>query len=209
MQLLDELSMIYTTCVMFYAIFSHGQSQRTRMLVASFAIAIAVFVTGYYLYIKDPVFHQNAFALLTTIVLLRSIYGMEESLRPSRKAKLRRAPASTTSEAERDRREWRDRQILNTMWLKMIPIGLGSVGLGFLIWNLDTAFCSHLRSWRRHVGLPWGILLEGHGWWCVFDRTPPKKAVLFPLTELCAKARIHRNRPVFQPHMEYMASILS
>ncbi|KIV81482.1 hypothetical protein PV11_03667 [Exophiala sideris] len=166
MQLLDELSMIYTTCVMFFAIFAHGKSTRTRVLVGVFATGIAVFVTGYYLYIKDPVFHQNAFALITTIVLLRSIYSMEESLRPSRTAK--RAPANAASEVERVRRERRDQEILNTMWFKMIPIGLGSVGLGFLIWNLDTAFCSHLRSWRRQMGLPWGIFLEGHGWWHVF-----------------------------------------
>jgi len=30
---------------------------------------------------------------------------------------------------------------------------------------LDNMFCGTLRRWRRDIGLPWGILLEGHGWW--------------------------------------------
>lgn len=36
---------------------------------------------------------------------------------------------------------------------------------GFLIWNLDNIFCSEVRRLRRAIGLPWAVLLEGHGWW--------------------------------------------
>jgi dihydroceramidase len=50
------------------------------------------------------------------------------------------------------------------MW-KMVSLALGFVGIGFAIWRLDQAFCPTLRGWRHEVGLPWGILLEGHGWW--------------------------------------------
>ncbi len=153
---------------MFYAIFAHGQSRQISILIGLLAAGIATFVTGYYLYIKDPVFHQNAFAILTIIVLLRSIYAMEVSLRPSRKVRkipIRVTSSNAANDAERVRMERRDREILRTMWQKMMPLGVGSVLLGFLIWNLDNAFCSSLRSWRREIGLPWGILLEGHGWW--------------------------------------------
>lgn len=37
--------------------------------------------------------------------------------------------------------------------------------MGFLIWNIDNAFCGQIRQWRRQLGLPWGALLEGHAWW--------------------------------------------
>jgi dihydroceramidase len=50
------------------------------------------------------------------------------------------------------------------MWT-MIACGLSAVAGGFLIWNLDNIFCGTLRRCRRDIGLPWGILLEGHGWW--------------------------------------------
>ncbi|KAL8747307.1 MAG: hypothetical protein Q9184_007622, partial [Pyrenodesmia sp. 2 TL-2023] len=165
MQLLDELSMIYTTCAMFYATFSHQRSAKGATLVFALAVFIAALVTAYYYHIKDPLFHQNAFALLTAVVFFRNLYGMEASLRPSRQAK-RRAEvgrAKVNNATEQARVDERDLSIIKTMY-QMIPVGLGSIALGFLIWNVDNAFCPTLRRWRRAVGLPWGILLEGHGW---------------------------------------------
>lgn len=159
MQLLDELSMIYTTCILFFATFEYGRSTRAKLALAAFVTAIAMTVTGYYHYLGDPVFHQNMFALLTAIVFLRSLVSMELALRPSRRGK-----DSFADKLEQERRDRRDEQILKTMW-QMVPCGLLSVGAGFLIWNLDNIYCSDLRSWRRNLGLPWGILLEGHGWW--------------------------------------------
>lgn len=58
----------------------------------------------------------------------------------------------------------RKREALRNMWI-MVACGLGTIGVGFLVWNLDTIYCSSIRRWRRKVGLPWGVLLEGHAWW--------------------------------------------
>lgn len=157
MQLLDELAMIYTTCVLFHAIFSHGRSTRAAWFIALSITSLAAFITAYYHYLQNPVFHQNAFAALTIAVVLRSMYAMEKTLRPSRRPR----PASHSDSTGRDRR---DAEILSTMW-KLVGCGLVSVAVGFLLWNLDNAFCSTVRRWRVAVGLPWGIFLEGHGWW--------------------------------------------
>ena len=96
---------------------------------------------------------------------------MEISLRPSLRAKDRallklraNIHVNASNEVERARMEQRDMEILRTMW-KLIVYGLSSVAGGFLIWNLDNRFCPTLRRWRREVGLPWGMVLEGHGWW--------------------------------------------
>lgn len=156
MQLLDELAMVYTTCILFYATFSHGRSTAARIGVAGLTTGIAAFVTGYYHYLGDPKFHQDTFALLTAIVVFYNIYLMQKALkRPGQ------GPASATAEA------LADTQRLKIMW-QMIPIGIGSVGVGFIIWTLDNMYCSRFRGWRRELGLPWGILLEGHGWWHFF-----------------------------------------
>lgn len=165
MQLLDELSMVYTTCIMFYAIYSHQQSPRVQVIIGSLIALLAVTITLVYHYLGDPLFHQNAFALLTVMVVFRSMYVMEINLRPSRKMK--NGESVTNLLPEQRRQNSRDVRILKTMW-HMIYLGVGSVGMGFLIWNLDNEFCSTLRVWRRQVGLPWGILLEGHGWWHIF-----------------------------------------
>ena len=155
--------MIYTTCIMLYAIFSHGQDTPRRVLIASVATAAAIFTTLYYHYIKDPLFHQNMFAFLTIVVFFRSLYVMEVTLRPSKRAQVN-GYHKTSGVNEQKRLDQRDLSILKNMY-QLIPIGLGSVGIGFLIWNLDNIYCTSLRSWRRQIGLPWGVLLEGHGWW--------------------------------------------
>ena len=95
---------------------------------------------------------------------------MEFTLRPSltrkeEEFKLRRNRSMDVNEKEISRLgDRRDAKILTTMWI-MIATGLSVFLSGFLIWNLDIKFCPTIRRWRRQIGLPWGILLEGHGWW--------------------------------------------
>ena len=75
--------------------------------------------------------------------------------------------SKAVSEAERReeaRKDARDRVTVVRMWA-MVTFGLTVFLGGFAIWGLDNVYCSTLRRWRHEVGLPWGILLEGHGWW--------------------------------------------
>jgi dihydroceramidase len=73
------------------------------------------------------------------------------------------APRSVTDSGRLDK-ERRDESILREMWL-MVAFGLSIFLGGFGIWGLDRLYCSNVRRWRHEVGLPWGILSEGHGWW--------------------------------------------
>lgn len=41
----------------------------------------------------------------------------------------------------------------------------GCFVFGYLLWQLDFIFCTELTTLKRTVGLPWGFLLELHGWW--------------------------------------------
>lgn len=123
----------------------------------------------YYHYLQDPDFHQNAFAILLIVIMARSTYIMEANIRPSWKEKYgMKSPKSigwdapTTSEQLAINQ--RDTAILKNMWL-MVTLGLSIFLCGFGIWTLDNVFCSTVRQWRHRIGLPWGILLEGHGWW--------------------------------------------
>ena len=173
MQLVDELSMIYTTCLMFWTTFAYSRPQPFQLLLGIFSASIALFITGYYHYLQDPVFHQNAYALLTAIVFFRSVFVMELNIRPyyrnrhEEHEKAQQSPKLSEAEKMEERRkDGRDKEILRTMWA-MIAVGLSIFLGGFGIWALDNIYCSKLRAWRHAVGLPWGILLEGHGWWHV------------------------------------------
>jgi dihydroceramidase len=176
MQLLDELSMIYMACTTLYALFSFNQSKPAKLAIGLFLASIAAFITLYYHYLKDPLFHQNMFALLSVIIVSKGIYDMETLLRPywqskARKPRLQNKDGTSLSKEDVTEINKRDTETLKTMWL-LAGCGISAVGIGFFLWNLDNAFCSTVRGWRQNVGLPWGIFLEGHGWWCVYQHKP-------------------------------------
>lgn len=169
MQLVDELSMIYSSLIMLYASFSLQRSVLFLQALGVALVSLGLFITLYYHYLQDPVFHQNAFAIITIVVVVRSMYMMEVNLRPSlRKRASDSLGKKTSSESSKNAAQLaddkRDKIILKEMWW-MVAIGLSIFLGGFAIWGLDRIFCGTVRRWRRQVGLPWGILLEGHGWW--------------------------------------------
>lgn len=188
MQLVDELSMIYTTCLMAYASFSYSRPNSVRIVLGVSLASLAVFITLYYHYLQDPVFHQNAYALLTIVVVLRSMYTMEVTLRPrwrhttetDRLARQKQGLPVPTKEHQHYENV-RDTKILKTMWF-MVGYGLTLFLGGFGIWILDNTFCSNIRSWRRSIGLPWGVVLEGHGWWYVSPSSPSSNTLLTKLS---------------------------
>lgn len=173
-QLVDELNMIYTTCLMGYASLSHRRSTRFCVILAIACVVFCAGVTAYYHYLQDPLFHQNVYAAMTIWLVLRSAYKMELALRPKwrhslesdRVAREKKGMPVPTKE-ENARRNRRDLNILRNMWI-LVAWGVFIFLSGFALWGIDNKYCSTLRSWRRSVGLPWGIVLEGHGWWHLF-----------------------------------------
>ena len=140
MQLVDELSMINTTLVMWFATFAHKKSTAFSWIFATLLVSILGVVASVYHYLGDPVFHQNVYTLLTVIVLVRSWYLLYTQIRTA-------APE-----------DYKNMQAL-------IFMGLACLGAAFTLWNIDTVFCGELIGWRRWLGLPWGFFLEGHGHW--------------------------------------------
>jgi dihydroceramidase len=188
-QLVDELSMIYTTCIMFFASFARNKGHLYSTALGCTLFGLAVAITAYYHQSKDPVFHQFAYGVLTAALLGRSVWVMETGIRPRFKKQRARARSvkamadqnghsngqangnakkhyvgEVMDASEQERQDKRDELIIKTMW-SMIPWGLGIFLGGFAVWGLDNVYCSTFRTWRRELGLPWGIFLEGHGWW--------------------------------------------
>ncbi|PSR91935.1 ceramidase [Coniella lustricola] len=153
MQLADELPMIYTTCVVAYATFSYGQPRATRLLVALGLVALASWITIYYLSSQNPVFHQAAYAALMLALVFRAMYDMEATLRPALRERCK-----TVAEAD---------GILKQMW-KMAFTGIMLFLTGFFLWLMDNTFCQHIRGIRNTVLLPWAAVFEGHAWWHIF-----------------------------------------
>jgi dihydroceramidase len=134
MQLVDELSMINTTLIMYFATFAYGRSLRFSSFLAIALTSFSIVISLIYHYLQDPRYHQNAYAILTIIVLGRSIYMVETSVK------------GRYDKAYKD------------LW-RMAVGGLLFFGAGFTLWTLDRELCGMWRGWRRSVGLPWGFFL--------------------------------------------------
>lgn len=137
-QLLDELPMIYATCVPYWVVSAHNKS-RADSIKKGLQIAAGAFaLTAIYLRFRDPTIHQAAYGILNALVLYKSVQLKNKYVLD-----------------ERANKEFR----------KLITRGLVCIALGYTCWNVDINFCNVWRGARRAIGMPYGFILEGHGWW--------------------------------------------
>ncbi|KAH3680649.1 hypothetical protein WICMUC_000206 [Wickerhamomyces mucosus] len=137
-QLLDELPMIYATCIPIWSVFSEGQSQLISIWIGIFTLFGAYLLTSIYLYFKDPTIHQVTYALLNVFIIIKSLsltYSQINDLTIRKKL------------------------------IKLMKLGIIIFLIGYILWNLDVHLCSNWISIRRFIGMPYGFLLELHGWW--------------------------------------------
>jgi hypothetical protein len=84
MQLIDELSMIYTTCLMCYVTFSFGKTSVYRSILASSLIGLSLFITLYYHVSKSIAYHNiflSYWSLGTNASILQRILSVRYSQR--------------------------------------------------------------------------------------------------------------------------------
>ncbi|XP_075957386.1 alkaline ceramidase 3 isoform X2 [Anarhichas minor] len=75
MQLLDELPMIYSTCVFVYCLYEcFKQENNISVFPIALLLIFSVSVTVVYLQWKEPVFHQVMYGALVACLVLRSIF---------------------------------------------------------------------------------------------------------------------------------------
>ncbi|KAH3666491.1 hypothetical protein OGAPHI_003487 [Ogataea philodendri] len=140
-QLLDELPMIYVTAIPFAYIFGlETNSKFKRYLVYVTTGTLIAGLTYIYCSVyKNPELHQASYAVLNISIVVKSVSLVKKHVT-----------------------DYNQRHFL----YKFVGFALFEFLFGFLVWNLDTVYCSDLIRVRRLVGLPLGALLfEGHGWW--------------------------------------------
>lgn len=168
-QLVDELSMIYTMSLTSYSTYSYGKSPAFQFALGSTLAILAASATAFYHYLKEPVFHQTFFGLVMVSVLGRGFYDIETMIRrhpkdSSSTTTEKSMRGDTPADVERARQVRQDDKIVRQCELLYFS-SMGLFLLAFVIWNLDNYLCSDLQRMRHEIGLPWGILLEGHAWW--------------------------------------------
>lgn len=143
-QLLDELPMLYATCVPFWSILSKGFSKKGEIWAAIGVLSLAATMTIIYIIIRDPTFHQACYAFLN-IVIIWKLYMF----------------IGTCVDSSKYQKEVSQ---MKGLMLKGVSLFL----FGWFLWNLDIHLCLQITALKRFVGMPLGFLLEGHGWWHFF-----------------------------------------
>ena len=137
-QLLDELPMIYATCIPYWVVFSFGKSKINSIKVGIQITSAAVILTAVYLYYRNPTIHQTGYGFLNVVVVSKSLILTQSHVH-----------------------DIEAKQHL----FKTLVLGLTSFLLGYALWNLDIHLCNQWIVFRRFVGMPYGFLFEFHGWW--------------------------------------------
>ncbi|EJF67253.1 alkaline phytoceramidase [Dichomitus squalens LYAD-421 SS1] len=147
-QLMDELPMIYVASYCCAVLFDTSRGFDLRQSNAGqlgviFMVFNVLFTWSYYTN-RNPIYHQAVFAVLMLTTTFRTAYLLRHGEISKR---LHQAQRSTIA--------------------RMFGSGAATFAFGFLIWNLDNVFCSHITRWKQSVGWPAAFLLEGHSWWHV------------------------------------------
>lgn len=142
-QMMDELPMVWVTAIPFGYLYGWKKGQPWEFCWNAGSLLITSLFTYIYIFVyRNPAFHQIFYAALNFALIYKSVKTIKQVV-PNKES----------------------RKSLYTLLI----LSLSLFGFGFLIWNLDNIYCSNIRSWRRDIlGWPFGILLEGHGWWHVF-----------------------------------------
>ncbi|KAL1589436.1 hypothetical protein WHR41_01865 [Cladosporium halotolerans] len=137
-QIADDTSMqIATACVLHRAM-SFRQSEQYSRNVALFLISSLSIETIYHSIMDEQMVHELTFLLLILLVIRQTRSLIRERIQ-------------------------KDEEKRMLKWLSIF--GAVCFLFGYLLWQLDFIYCSQLTAWKRALGMPWGFLLEFHGWW--------------------------------------------
>ncbi|KAI9357311.1 alkaline ceramidase 3 [Zopfochytrium polystomum] len=149
-QLMDELPMIYSACILDYCLLNAFQD-RFKTLSGIVLSLYAVTVTVVYLYVRNPVFHELSYALLVAFMVVMPVIQIRY---------LKQLHADEARRAKRLKLVSRT----DRLWL-IYAYSVVSFMSGFLVWNVENQFCETFRTFRQDVGYPLRVVSELHSWW--------------------------------------------
>ncbi|KAJ5165919.1 hypothetical protein N7492_006215 [Penicillium capsulatum] len=141
-QMLDDLSMLFTTTPILHQVLTVNASRHDSVLIGcALYLALAVFLV-YHTITDELLVHVLFFVGSIAVIGIRTFQLVQ--LRTPKHSAIRRQ-----------------------IW-GMVRFGAFIFHLGYLVWVVDGWACDWLRQTRATVGLPWAWALELHGWWHIF-----------------------------------------
>ncbi|KAJ5991864.1 hypothetical protein N7451_007588 [Penicillium sp. IBT 35674x] len=141
-QMLDDLSMLFTTTPLVHRVLTVDADRRSSFVTGLFVYLALALLVAYHVTTDELVLHASFFVGSIALIGIRTIQLLKQ----------RTAENST---------------IRRQLW-GMIVFGAVIFHLGYFVWVVDGWACDWLKSSRAAIGLPWAWLLELHGWWHIF-----------------------------------------
>jgi len=138
MRMADGLSMFIPTAIVLHRVIVFNKSTTFSLTTGGIITAVLVAASIIYYITGNMDFHSACFAVMIVAVGGRTAWLIEKKIHDS--------------EVKRKMRN-------------LSRIGLACSVVGYSVWLIDHWACSGLRSTRRSMGMPWGFILELHGWW--------------------------------------------
>ncbi|KAL4958491.1 ceramidase-domain-containing protein [Aspergillus filifer] len=150
-QMMDDLSMQLTTTPVLNRVLTANSDRRHSNIKAIVLGALLFLLVMIHALADELILHSVSFVVVVTIIGVQTI----------RLVNSRTVPGSSAR-----------RQIWG-----IVRFGAAIFNLGYWLWILDQWACGFLTNARRAIGLPWGFLLELHGWWhiSVIDHLLPSE----------------------------------
>ncbi|KAF2794410.1 alkaline phytoceramidase [Melanomma pulvis-pyrius CBS 109.77] len=137
-QMGDDLSMFLASGSLLHQLLTFDATPSRRLYMTSLILGTIVPVSIYHVWADEIVLHEITFGV-TVLLIGRKTRALIKEKVKSVEAKKRLTGLAT--------------------------FGMISGGLGYFLWNIDYHLCNHVTSFKRSLGLPWGVFFELHGWW--------------------------------------------
>ncbi|KAF7585710.1 hypothetical protein BBP40_010247 [Aspergillus hancockii] len=141
-QMLDDLSMLFTTTPVLHRVLTANANRRDSRLMAILLGSALTGLVVYHVKADELILHFLSFAGMVIVIGIRTMQLIKTRTLPNSAAR---------------------RQIWG-----IVRFGAVIFNLGFYLWLIDGWACGFLRQTRQAIGLPWAWLLELHGWWHIF-----------------------------------------
>ncbi|KAB8276956.1 ceramidase [Aspergillus minisclerotigenes] len=141
-QMLDDLSMLFTTTPVLHQVLTVNASRRYSVMMAILLWSSLMILVVYHVRTDELLLHSLSFAGMVIVIGIRTMQLISD-------------------------RTLADSPARKQIW-GMVRFGAVIFNLGFYLWVIDGWICGFLRSARARIGLPLAFLLELHGWWHIF-----------------------------------------
>lgn len=140
-QMGDDLSMFLAVGAILHQLLCFEASPREQRTYTLAILGTVVPVSIYHVWADELIAHQVTFAAMIYLVSRQTRALIRKQITcEEQRVKLRR----------------------------LATFGLSTGLFGFFLWNIDVHLCGHVTAVKHWIGLPWGFLLELHGWWHIF-----------------------------------------